>query len=465
MKRIVRHQRLGFVASVCPDGTPNVSPKGTTAVWDDDHLVFAHLHSRQTVANIETGQSIVEVNVVDPILRKGYRFKGPATVHRDGPVYESGIGFYNERSGLGRDRVEAVVLIRVEHAAPLTSPAYDDGSPEAAVEERSLNMYGLARVTPKEDSGARPGALAGIGNTPLVRLSSLPGPDDAEVWVKLEAANPTGSYKDRMALAMIEAAERRGTLKPGQTVVEYTGGSTGSSLAFVCAVKGYPLRIVTSNAFAAEKLQTMAAFGAALEVIDSPEGIHPGLIPAMQVRAREIVEEEGAFPTDQFNNRDALDGYQVIGGEILQQLSGRIDAACLYVGVGGCFVGVTRALRARWPEIARVIVEPAESAVIAGGPPGTHRTEGGGVGFIPPNITPDTYDRTDAVSTADAFASARRAAAVEGVWTGPSGGANILTALRLARELGRGHRVVTVQPDSGMKYLSGDLYTSATSSV
>src|SRR5680860_813953 len=130
------------------------------------------------------------------------------------------------------------------------------------------------------------------------------GPDQAEVWVKLEAANPTGSYKDRMALAMIEAAERRGTLTPGQTVVEYTGGSTGSSLAFVCAVKGYPLRIVTSNAFATEKLRTMAAFGATLEIIDSPDGIHPGLIPAMQVRAAEIAESEGAFATDQFNNRD-----------------------------------------------------------------------------------------------------------------------------------------------------------------
>jgi cysteine synthase A len=264
----------------------------------------------------------------------------------------------------------------------------------------------------------------------LIRLTSLPGSDDAEVWVKLEAANPTGSYKDRMALAMIEAAERRGTLTPGQTVVEYTGGSTGSSLAFVCAVKGYPLRIVTSNAFAVEKLRTMAAFGATLDIIDSPSGIHPGLIPAMRERAREIVDSEGAFATDQFNNRDALDGYRVIGEEMM-----------------------------------RVVVEPAESAVISGGPAGTHRIEGGGVGFIPPHLTPDTYDRTDAVSTADAFAMARTAAKAEGVWTGPSGGANIVAALRLARELGQGHRVITIQPDSGMKYLSGDLFASATPST
>jgi cysteine synthase A len=307
----------------------------------------------------------------------------------------------------------------------------------------------------------RLGALAGIGHTPLIKLSNLPGPTDAEVWVKLEAANPTGSYKDRMALAMIEAAERRGTLTPGQTVVEYTGGSTGSSLAFVCAVKGYPLRIVTSNAFATEKLRTMAAFGANLEIIDSPEGIHPGLIPAMRARALEIVESEGAFPTDQFVNRDALDGYRLIGEEILEQTDGPIDAACMYVGVGGCFVGTTERLRARWPDMLRVIVEPAESAVIAGGSPGTHRIEGGGVGFVPPHITPDTYDRTDSVSTAEAFAMARTVATTEGVWTGPSGGANIVAALRLARELGTGHRVVTIQPDSGLKYLNGDLFMNA----
>ena len=313
------------------------------------------------------------------------------------------------------------------------------------------DLYGRGR-------DVRPGALGGIGRTPLIKLSELPGPDDAEVWVKLEAANPTGSYKDRMALAMIEAAERRGTLTPGRTVVEYTGGSTGSSLAFVCAVKGYPLRIVTSNAFAAEKLRTMAAFGARLEVIDSPEGIHPGLIPAMRARAGEIADAEDAFATDQFNNHDALDGYRVIGEEILEQLAGPVDAACLYVGVGGCFVGTTGALRERWPTMLRVVVEPEESAVVAGRPAGTHRIEGGGVGFVPPLLTPDTYDRTDAVSTADAFAMARRVAMVEGVWTGPSGGANVVAALRLARELGRGHRVVTVQPDSGLKYLAGDLF-------
>ena len=304
----------------------------------------------------------------------------------------------------------------------------------------------------------RPGALAGIGGTPLVRLSRLTTDDDAEVWVKLEAANPTGSYKDRMALSMIEEAEARGDLQPGQTVVEYTGGSTGSSLAFVCAVKGYRLRIVTSNAFAHEKLRTMAAFGAELEIIDSPDGIHPGLIPSMQARAKEIVATDGGFATDQFNNRDALIGYRTIGHEILEQLAGQIHATCIYVGVGGCLLGVTSALRERWPAMDRIPVEPDESAVLSGDVAGSHRIEGGGVGFVPPHLVGETFEHVERVSTAEAFAMARTAAQTEGVWTGPSGGANLVAALRTARRLGPGHRVVTVQPDSGLKYLAGDVY-------
>jgi cysteine synthase A len=304
----------------------------------------------------------------------------------------------------------------------------------------------------------RPGALSGIGKTPIVRLSNLPGPDAAEVWVKLEAANPTGSYKDRMALAMIEAAEERGDLRPGQTVVEYTAGSTGSSLAFVCAIKGYPIRIISSNAFAEEKLKTMRAFGAELELVHSDHGIHPELIGQMVERAAEIVAEVDGFATDQLNNFDTLDGYRQIGEEIVSQIDREIHGACVYVGVGGAFVGTVSPIKEAWPGLIRTIVEPAESAVIAGDPPGTHRIEGGGIGFVPKMITPDVYDRLDAVSTDDAFATARDAARTEGIWTGPSGGANMLAAMRLARELGPGHRVVTVQPDSGLKYLGSDLY-------
>ncbi len=300
--------------------------------------------------------------------------------------------------------------------------------------------------------------LAGIGDTPLVRLSKLVEPGLAEVWVKLEAANPTGSYKDRMALAMIEGAERDGRLKPGQPVVEYTGGSTGSSLAFVCAVKGYPLHIVTSDAFADEKLRTMEAFGARLEIVSSPTGITPQLIPRMRARAAELAQEVGGHQTDQFRNTDMVDGYRKLGAEILAQLPDPIDALCLYVGTAGCFLGVSQTLRARDEGMHRVAVEPGESAVLSGGQPGTHRIEGGGTGFMPDLLTADDFDEAFPVMTADAFAMARRATRQEGLFSGPSTGANITAALELARRVGPDGRVVTIQVDSGLKYLGGGVY-------
>jgi cysteine synthase len=304
------------------------------------------------------------------------------------------------------------------------------------------------------------GGIEAIGGTPVVRLERLAGEADAEVWVKLEAANPTGSYKDRMALAMIEAAERDGRLRPGQPVVEYTGGSTGSSLAFVCAVKGYPLRIVSSDAFAVEKLRTMQAFGAKVELIPSPQGITPELIPAMVRRAGEIAAETGAFWTDQFNNRDMLEGYRRLGEELLEQLPGppAIEALCSYVGTAGCFLGSSRALAVKLPGLHRVVVEPAESAVLSGGAAGTHHIEGGGIGHWPPLLGPEDFDEVVAVPEADAFAMAREAARTEGIFSGPSTGANLIAALGLARRLGAGHLVVTVQVDSGLKYLAGSLY-------
>jgi cysteine synthase A len=307
-------------------------------------------------------------------------------------------------------------------------------------------------------TGERPGVLAAIGNTPAVRLARLVEPGMAEVWVKLESANPTGSYKDRMALAMIEGAEASGRLRPGQTVVEYTGGSTGSSLALVCSIKGYPLRIVSSDAYAPEKIQTMRAFGAEVELLPSPEGITPTLIPRMQARAAEIAAEIGAFQTDQFNNTDMTRGYEAIGRELFEQLDGRLDAIAIYVGTAGTFLGTTRALRARLPALHRVAVEPSESAVLSGRPAGTHRIEGGGVGFMPPQLRATDFDEVIAVPTAVAFETARRAARADGVWSGPSTGANIEAALQLARRFGPGKRVATLQVDTGLKYLSGELY-------
>lgn len=304
----------------------------------------------------------------------------------------------------------------------------------------------------------RPGALAAIGRTPIVRLTRLVEPGMAEVWVKLESFNPTGSYKDRMALAMIEGAERSGRLQPGQTVVEYTGGSTGSSLALVCAIKGYPLRIVSSDAFAGEKRRTMLALGAEVELIASPEGITPDLVPAMRARAAELALEIGGFQTDQFNNTDMVVGYRALGTEVIEQLDGSLDAWVGYVGTAGCFLGVTQVLRERWPGLRRVVVEPAESAVLSGKPAGTHRIEGGGIGSRPPLLGPGDWDDVIAVSSVDAIAMARRAARLEGVWSGPSTGANLVAALEIARRLGPGHRVATVLVDSGLKYLGGAVY-------
>ena len=305
----------------------------------------------------------------------------------------------------------------------------------------------------------RAGVLGAIGSTPIVRLERLVEPGMAEVWVKLESANPTGSYKDRMALAMIEGAERDGRLSPGQTVVEYTGGSTGSSLALVCALKGYPLRIVSSDAFAREKLRTMEILGAEVEIVPSPEGITPDLIPRLIERSQEILEEVGGFATDQFRNADMVEGYRALGSELLTQVEGGIDAFCTYVGTAGCFTGVTRRLREVLPDLHRVAIEPAESPVLSGGEPGTHRIEGGGAGFWPPLLEQDDVDEVRPVPTAEAFAMARRAAREEGLWSGPSTGANLMVALDVARRLGPERRVATTLVDSGLKYLAGELYS------
>jgi cysteine synthase A len=308
-------------------------------------------------------------------------------------------------------------------------------------------------------AGGRAAMLEAIGKTPIVQLRRLVDPESAEVWVKLEGSNPTGSYKDRMALAMIEGGERSGRLSPGQTVVEYTGGSTGSSLAFVCALKGYPLRIVTSDAFALEKVRTMEAFGAEVEIIPSPEGITPELIPRMMARAAEIVAEVDGFATDQFNNTDMIEGYRSLGREILEQLDGPPDAFCAYIGTAGCFVGVTRELRASVPTLHRAAVEPAESPILSQGRKGTHHIEGGGAGFWPPLLERDDMDEIIVVSDAEAFDMARRLTREEGVFSGPSTGANVVAALAVARRLGGGRRVLTTQVDSGLKYLAGTLYS------
>ncbi len=301
--------------------------------------------------------------------------------------------------------------------------------------------------------------LSAIGNTPVVRLARILPPGAAEVCVKLEYYNPTGSYKDRMALAMIGEAERRGDLRPGMAVVEYTGGSTGSSLAFVCAVKGYRFRVVSSDAFSEEKLRTMRAFGADLTVLPSDGGkVTPDLIPRMMERAREIAAEQPSYFTNQLHNRDGVKGYEAIGHELLRQLDGRIDAFCASVGTAHMITGVASVLRAAASSTRIVALEPASTPVLSGGKGGSHRVEGIGIGFVPPLFDRSLCGDVRAIDEEEAREMARRLAREEGIFAGTSSGMNVAAACRLAMELGPGHVVATVAVDTGLKYLAGDLY-------
>jgi cysteine synthase len=303
-----------------------------------------------------------------------------------------------------------------------------------------------------------PSILQAIGNTPIVRLQKVVPPASAEVLVKLEYFNPTGSYKDRMALAMIEEAEARGELRPGMRVVEYTGGSTGSSLAFVCAVKGYAFKVVSSDAFAREKLQTMRAFGADLIILPSHEGTTPDLIPRMMEAARELAAEEGTYWTNQLYNADVLKGFEPLGRELLEQIEGPIHAFCGGVGTAGMLMGVARALRQANSQAHIVALEPSSSAIISTGKAGTHNVEGIGIGAVPPHLDNAFYDEVRSIDESEARHMARRLAREEGIFVGVSSGLNVAGALHLAQELGPGHTVVTVAVDTGLKYLAGDLY-------
>jgi cysteine synthase A len=300
--------------------------------------------------------------------------------------------------------------------------------------------------------------LHAIGRTPVLRLKKVVPPGSADVYVKLEYFNPTGSYKDRMALAMIEGGERRGTLRPGMRVVEYTGGSTGSSLAMVCAIKGYEFHPLSSDAFAKEKLDTMRAFGADLEVVQSDGGkVTPALFDRFKARIAELMQDPHNFWTDQFNNTDALDGYANIGHELAEQV-GRVDAYIGAVGSAGMLVGVSRALKQAGHSARIIALEPSTSPFLTTGKGGPHRVEGTAAGFWPPHLTKDMYDEVRVIDEEEGRAMARRVAREEGVFAGTSSGVNIAAAVALARELGPGKVVATVAVDTGLKYLAGDLY-------
>jgi len=310
-----------------------------------------------------------------------------------------------------------------------------------------------------QTGGIRESVLHAIGNTPVVRLRKVVTRSMAEVLVKLEYYNPTGSYKDRMALAMIEGAEKRGELRPGMRVVEWTGGSTGSSLAMVCATKGYRFTPISSDGFSKEKLQTMRLFGGDLEIFPAPGGkLVPELYQQMRRRAEELAKEPGTFYTDQFHNEDAIRAYMGIGRELVEQAGAGLAAYCGGVGTAEMIVGVSHALKEAGCKARIVALEPASSPALTTGKGGPHHVEGIAAGFRPSHLKDSDFDEVRTVEEAAAREMARRLAKDEGIFAGTSSGLNVAAALQLAQELGPGHTVATVAVDTGFKYLAGDLY-------
>lgn len=304
-----------------------------------------------------------------------------------------------------------------------------------------------------------PSVLDTIGNTPVVQLKRIVPEGSANVFVKLEYVNPTGSYKDRMAKYMIEEAERRGDLTPNTTVVEATGGSTGSALAFVCALKGHKFMALSSDAYAPEKLQTMAAFGATVDITNSPTGkTTADLMTSLRVKAASLGSTEEYICTDQFTNRDALVGYAEIGHELEKQFPDGFDAFCASFGTAGMVMGVSSVLRVKRPGVRVVLLEPESAALLATGRSGSHGIDGIAPGFISAHVDRNLYDEVRTVSEDDARSMCRRLAREEGLLVGTSSGLNIAAAITLAKELGQGKKVVTVACDTGLKYLAGSLF-------
>jgi cysteine synthase len=304
-----------------------------------------------------------------------------------------------------------------------------------------------------------PRILDSIGNTPLVELTHVVPPGSARVVAKLESANPTGSMKDRMARALIERAAADGRLQPGGTVVEYTSGTTGISLALVCAALGYKAHMVSSDAFSEEKRTTMRAYGARItEVPSDNKKITEQLIKTMIRTAEEISRQPGHWWSDQLSNRDGESGYHPLAEELWRQSGERVDALVQAVGTAHSIHGASDVLRRHNPRLRVFAVEPAESAVLSGKPSGAHRIEGIGIGFLPPLWRPGEVDEIFPISTEEANKMVRRLARDEGIFAGSSTGANVIAALQVAARLGPEATVATIVVDSGLRYVSTDVF-------
>ena len=298
-----------------------------------------------------------------------------------------------------------------------------------------------------------------IGNTPIVKLQKIVPRGCGEIYLKLEAYNPTGSKKDRMALAMIEGAEKRGNLKKGMTVVEYSGGSTGAGLAFVCSLKGYRFRLITANVFGKEKISLMNSLGADLEVIKSRDGkITKELINKMINRAKEISKEPNTFFTNQLDNEDVIKGFVPLGEEILDQINGSIDAVCDTVGTAGTLMGIAKAFKNANSNSKIIAVEPSSSPILSEGIKGSHNVEGVGLGFIPKIYDSKLVDDVITIEESIARQTSRDLALKEGIFCGTSSGMNVAAAIQISQKLGPKSRVVAIACDTGLKYLSEGLF-------
>ena len=298
-----------------------------------------------------------------------------------------------------------------------------------------------------------------IGNTPIVKLQKIVPRGCGEIYLKLEAYNPTGSKKDRMALAMIEGAEKRGDLKKGMTVVEYSGGSTGAGLAFVCSLKGYRFRLITADVFGKEKISLMNSLGADLEVIKSRDGkITKELINKMINRAKEISKEPNTFFTNQLDNEDVIKGFVPLGEEILDQINGNIDAVCDTVGTAGTLMGIAKAFKNASSNSKIIAVEPSSSPILSEGIKGSHNVEGVGLGFIPKIYDSKLVDDVITIEESIARQTSIDLALKEGVFCGTSSGMNVAAAIQISQKLGPKSRVVAIACDTGLKYLSEGLF-------
>lgn len=300
--------------------------------------------------------------------------------------------------------------------------------------------------------------LDAIGDSPMVDLPSIRPTDGASIHAKWEGGNPTGSLKDRMALAMVESARERGDLTPGDPVVEFTGGSTGSSLAFVCAVLDHPFYVVTADCVAEEKISSMRALGARVEIVETPNSTsYDGLFDDLRAEALRIRDETGAYFTDQFNNQDQLEGYRTLGREVLKQRPD-LDEFVMIVGTGGCAMGTARLFQDSETDVRISVVEPAESPVLIDGTTGEHSVQGTAIVENPPLVDPESYDAVHTVPTDDGIECVRKIANEAGLLVGTSTGMNVAAARRIAADRDPKDTVVTVACDTGLKYLSDGLY-------